>query len=299
MERLPPLNAVRAFEAAARHSSMTLAAEELHVTAGAISRQVRSLEDFLGVALFERGHRQVTLTRRGDEYYRIVAKLLEELHDATRRLKKAAGKKQLRIRAYTTFAMRWLIPRLASFHSAHPKIEVLLTASLQPVDFARDDLDGAIRLGPGDWPGVNAWRLAPNVLAPVCSRALLRSGPPLRKPEDLAQYTLLHSIARPDDWKSWLRAMKVSRDVDPHAGLSYESSAMAYQAAIGGQGVAIAQLFLVEDDIAAKRLVLPFRDRTLDMGAFTYYLVTPSGRRESAPMAQFREWLLAQMGPAG
>ena len=113
MDRLPPLNAVRAFEAAARHCSVTEAANELHVTPGAVSRQVHALEEFLGMALFERGHRQIKLTRRGDEYYKVVAKLLELLHDATRRVKKGAQKKQLRIRAYTTFAMRWLIPRLS------------------------------------------------------------------------------------------------------------------------------------------------------------------------------------------
>jgi LysR family glycine cleavage system transcriptional activator len=294
VDRLPPLNAVRAFEAAARHSSITAAADELHVTPGAVSRQVHLLEDFLGLALFERGHRQIKLTRRGDEYYKTVSNLLVLLHDATRRVKRASQKKQLRIRAYTTFAIRWLIPRLSSFHSAHPRIEVLLTASLQPVDFARDDLDGAIRLGPGDWPGVNAYRLAPNVLAPVCSPGLLRSGASLKRPADLAQHTLLHSIARPDDWEHWLKAMKADRVVDAHAGLTYESSAMAYQAAITGQGVAIAQLFLVEEDIAAKRLVMPFRNKTLDMGAFTYYLVTPAARRESTPMTQFREWLIEQ-----
>jgi LysR family glycine cleavage system transcriptional activator len=294
MVRLPPLNAVRAFEAAARHCSVTEAANELHVTPGAVSRQVHALEEFLGVALFERGHRQIKLTRRGDEYYRTIAKLLELLHDATRRIKKGAQRKQLRIRAYTTFAIRWLIPRLSSFHAAHPRIEVLLTASLQPVDFARDDLDGAIRLGPGDWPGVNAYRLAPNILAPVCSPALLRSGTSLKRPADLAHHTLLHSIARPDDWDHWLKAVGAGRDVDSHAGLTYESSAMAYQAAIAGQGVAISQLFVVEEDLNAKRLVTPFRNKTLDMGAFTYYLVTPAARRESAPMTQFREWLIEQ-----
>jgi LysR family glycine cleavage system transcriptional activator len=293
---MPPLNAVRAFEAAARHASVTLAADELHVTPGAVSRQVHALEEFLGIALFERKHRQIKLTARGGEYYREVTKVLDQLRDATRRAKKASQKKQLQIRAYTTFAIRWLIPRLSTFHAAHPKIEVLLSASLQPVDFARDNLDAAIRLGAGDWPGMNAYRLAPNILAPVCSPALLRSGYPLKRPTDLAEHTLLHSIARPDDWQQWLEAMKVARDVDAHAGMTYESSAMAYQAAIAGQGVAIAQLFLVEEDLAAKRLVLPFRDKRLDMGAFTYYLVTPMSRRESASMAQFREWLLQQCG---
>jgi LysR family glycine cleavage system transcriptional activator len=297
MDRLPPLNAVRAFEATARHLSVTAAANELHVTPGAVSRQVHALEAFLKIALLVRGHREISLTPRGQDYYKAITRSLELLRDATGVVKRAAQKRQLRIRAYTAFAMRWLIPRLSSFHAAHPKVEVLLTASLEPVDFARDDLDGAIRLGAGDWPGVKAHRLAPNILAPVCSPALRRSGPPLRRPADLEEHTLLHSIARPDDWARWLEASGV-KNVDPHAGLTYESSALAYQAAIAGQGLAIAQLFLVEEDVAAKRLILPFR-KTLDMGSFTYYLVTPADRRESAQMTQFREWLLEQCGTPG
>ena len=297
MDRLPPLNAVRAFEATARHLSVTAAADELHVTPGAVSRQVRGLEEFLKIALFVRGHREISLTPRGQDYYKAISKSLELLRDATGLVRRAAQKRQLRIRAYTTFAMRWLIPRLSSFHAAHPKVEVLLTASLEPIDFVRDDLDGAIRLGAGDWAGVKAHRLAPNILAPVCSPALRRSGPALKRPADLVEHTLLHSIARPDDWARWLEANAV-KNVDPHAGLTYESSALAYQAAIAGQGLAIAQLFLVEEDLAAKRLVLPFR-KTLDMGSFTYYLVTPADRRESPQMTQFREWLLEQCATPG
>src|SRR5262245_28308899 len=295
MDRLPPLNAVRAFEATARRLSVTAAAKELHVTPGAVSRQVRALEDFLGIALFERGHREISLTRRGAEYYEVVGKCFELLRGGTGRAKKAAQKRQLRIRAYTTFAMRWLIPRLSGFHAAHPNIEVLLTASLDPVDFSRDDLDGAIRLGDGNWAGVKAHRLVPNILAPVCSPRLMKSGPPLKRPADLARHTLLHSIARPDDWQYWLEANGVD-DIDPHAGLTYESSALAYQAANEGQGLAIAQRFLVDDDLRSKRLVMPFR-KTVDMGAFTYYLVTPGTEadpKESPQMAEFREWLLEQ-----
>ena len=293
MDRLPPLNSLRAFEAAARHLSITVAADELHVTPGAVSRQIRMLEEVLGVQLLHRGHRQITLTRPGDDYYRAVTKAMDGLREATLRLTKRAKCKQLKVRAYTTFAMRWLIPRLSSFHAANPGIEVLLTASLDPVDFRKEDIDGAIRLGDGKWSGVNTYRLGPNVLLPVCSPGLIAAGARVRKPADLQHQTLLHSIARPDDWRYWLEAAGVEGQVDARGGMTYQSSAMAYAAAIEGQGFAIAQHFLVAADLESGKLVAPFR-QTVDMGDFTYYLLTPADRKESASMATFRTWLLAQ-----
>jgi LysR family glycine cleavage system transcriptional activator len=293
MDRLPPLNALRAFEAAARHLSITLAADELHVTPGAVSRQVKALEDVLGLQLFERGHREITLTRDGADYHRAVTRALDALREATRKLTHTRQRKTLKIRAYTTFAMRWLIPRLSGFHAAHPDIEVLLKASLEPVDFRKEDIDGAVRLGDGHWPGAHTHRLVANILAPVASPGLLKTGPKLKKPADLARHTLLHSIARPDDWGTWLEAAGARGTVDPRAGMSYESSAMAYAAAIEGQGLAIAQLFLVADDLQAGRLVMPFK-HTVDMGDFTYYLLTPSHRAETASMKTFRLWMLDQ-----
>lgn len=292
MDRLPPLNAIRAFEVVARRLSITVAAEELHVTPGAVSRQVRTLEDALGLQLLVRGHRQITLTRAGEEYYRGVTKAMDALRDATSRLTRRTRRTQLKIRAYTTFAMRWLIPRLSSFHAANRGIEVLLTASLDPVDFRREDIDGAIRLGDGKWPDVNTYRLVSNVLTPVCSPALATA---VRKAGDLQRQVLLHSIARPDDWAFWLAASKAEGEVDSRSGMTYQSSAMAYAAALEGQGFAIAQRFLVEDDLASGKLVAPFR-KVVDMGDFTYYLLTPSDRKESPSMATFRKWLLAQFG---
>jgi len=297
MDRLPPLNAIRAFEAAARHLSITVAAEELYVTPGAVSRQIRALEEVLGVQLLHRGHRQISLTRAGEDYYRAVTAALDALREATDRITKRAKRMQLKIRAYTTFAMRWLIPRLSSFHAANPGIEVLLTASLDPVDFRKEDIDGAIRMGDGKWSGVNVYRLVSNVLVPVCSPLLLDAGPAVTNPADLRHHTLLHSIARPDDWRYWLEAAGVDREVDPDGGMTYQSSAMAYAAAVEGQGFAIAQRFLVADDLASGKLVAPFR-QTVDMGDFTYYLLTPANRKESASMATFRAWLLEQFEPS-
>lgn len=293
MDRLPPLNAIRAFEAAARHLSITLAADELNVTPGAVSRQIKGLEDALGVQLLKRGHRQISLTRQGSDYFRAITRALDELREATRRLKRRSQRRQLKIRAYTTFAMRWLIPRLSGFHAAHPDIEVLLKASLEPVDFRKEDIDGAVRLGDGHWAGANAYRLVSNILAPVASPALLEHGPKLRKPADLAHHTLLHTIARPDDWAFWLESVGALERVDARAGMTYESSAMSYAAAIEGQGLAMAQLFLVEQDLKEGRLVCPFK-QTLDMGDFTYYLLTPAHRDESPSMTTFRVWMLEQ-----
>ncbi|MEX5343313.1 transcriptional regulator GcvA [Pseudomonas sp. I2] len=292
-DRLPPLNAVRAFEAVARHSSITLAADELNVTPGAVSRQIRSLEEYMEQPLFTRGHRQITLTPAGRQYFEAVARIIEQLRSATRNLKRPPERRQIKVRAYTTFAMQWLIPRLASFHHDHPKIEVLLSASLDPVDFQRDDLDAAIRLGAGDWPNCNCHVLSDNLLAPVCAPALLTSPPGLDAPTQLARHTLLHSLARPDDWACWLQAIGVIGQVDARAGMSYQSSSMAYAAAVGGQGVAMAQLFLVEKELREGTLVRPF-PQVVDKGAYTYYLLTPAHRPESADMQVFRHWLLEQ-----
>jgi LysR family glycine cleavage system transcriptional activator len=293
MERLPPLNAVRAFEAAARHLSITQASLELNVTPGAVSRQIQLLEEFIGTPLLMRGHREISLTREGAQYFKVVTKSIELIREATRQLKGGGERKRLRVRAYTTFAMRWLIPRLSSFHATHPKVEVVLTTSLEMVNFKKEDLDCAIRLGDGNWPGVNSYRLVPNILVPVCSPELLKSGPKLKKPADLRHFNLLHSIARADDWKYWLEACGVQDKVDPGAGLTYQTSAMVYSAAIEGHGIAMAQLFLVEDDLRSGKLVRPLPE-TVDMGDYTYYLLTPIERKESTPMKQFRTWLLDQ-----
>lgn len=292
-DKLPPLNAVRAFEAVARHLSITLAADELNVTPGAVSRQIRTLEEFMEQPLFTRGHRQVSLTPAGEQYFNAVARLIEELRTATRHLKRPTKRRQIKVRAYTTFAMQWLIPRLASFHLENPKIEVLLTASLDPVDFQKEDLDAAIRLGAGDWPNCISYVLSDNLLAPVCSPALLATEPGLRSPADIAEYTMLHSIARPDDWAYWLEATGVIGQVDATAGMIYQSSSMVYAAAIGGQGIAMAQLFLVGKELREGTLVRPF-EQTVDRGAYTYYLLTPKHRPEREDVSIFRQWILEQ-----
>ncbi|WP_431857807.1 transcriptional regulator GcvA [Azospirillum sp.] len=291
MNRLPPLNAVRAFEAAARLMSIRKAAAELFVTAGAVSRQVKVLEEFLGTELFTRGHRAVALTPAGERYFAEVSRHLAGLRNATIHLKEDKGRPTLKLRAYTTFAMRWLIPRLASFHGLYPDIDVQLSASLDAVDFDREDVDAAVRLGSGNWQGQQADRLMQNLLVPVCSpRFAAERG--LNQPDDLAGILLLHSLARPDDWARWLSAAG-AKDVNAYAGIKYESSAMSYQAAAEGHGVAIAQKALVADDLKQGRLCQPFAVE-LDMAEFTYYFVFPIGRERTRELEAFRQWLKTQ-----
>jgi LysR family glycine cleavage system transcriptional activator len=297
MDKLPPLNALRAFEAAARHLSVTLAAEELFVTPGAVSRQVRQLEEFLATPLFLRGHQQIALTRHGAEYFKAISRSLNDMREATLRLGRRVQKQALRIRAYTTFSMRWLIPRLSDFHARHSEIEVSLTTSLEDVDFDREDIDGAIRLGDGLWRGAHSHWLAPNLLCPVMSPGLPRADAPLRSPGDLSHYTLLHSLARADDWAEWLTSVG-ALDVDARAGTMFQSSSLAYAAAIQRQGIAMAQLFLVEEDLRSGELVKAF-DFVLDRGRFTYYLLTPSDRPEKPQMTAFRQWILERAEQPG
>ena len=283
---------MRAFEAAGRLSSIRRAAAELHVTPAAISRQVKVLEAYLGIQLFSRGNRAVTLTPAGQQYLSEISTHVAAIRRATGKLIEARGRRVLHIRAYTTFAMRWLIPRLSSFHSSHPEVEVSLTTSLDWVDFDREHVDAAMRLGTGDWAGVHADRLVANELVPVCSPALVASAAMPLKPDYLRKQVLLHSLARPDDWANWLHAAKVI-DLDCYSGLKYESSVLAYQAAIEGHGFAIAQRVLVDSDLQSDRLVAPF-DLTLDMGRNTYYLVFPTSRLPSPELTLFRHWLNSQ-----
>lgn len=292
MDRLPPLNPLRAFEAAGRLQSIRRAAEELSVTPGAVSRHVQSLEMFLGVRLFRRHAREIVLTAEGEQYLAKVSEHLDGIREATRALTGRRGKDILRIRAYTTFAMKWLIPRLSSFHAGNQTTEVRLTTSNETVDFDRENLDGAIRLGDGRWPGVELDRLMPNELVPLCTPEYGRRHG-LQNPEDLQGTLLLHSLVRSDDWQYWLKAAGAS-GIDPYSGDKYASSTLAYQATLEGHGIMIAQKALFLDDLRAGRLVQPI-PFSLDRGAFTYYLIYPRRSSRNPAFRRFREWLLDEV----
>ncbi|MBT5495353.1 MAG: transcriptional regulator GcvA [Alphaproteobacteria bacterium] len=288
--RLPPLNALRTFEAAGRHVSFIHAAEELSVTPGAVSRQVKVLEQWLGAPLFRRAHKQVSLTPLGRSYLEAVGEPLDALAMATDRASRREATRPLAIYCYPTFALRWLVPRWGRFYDAHPEIDVQLTTSLQPVDFARDDYDAAIRVGDrlDAQPGLAAIKLVDVELIPVCSPEI---GESLNRPSDLTGATLLHNAPRPRDWRRWLELAEIT-GIDPDAGPRFDSLNLSIQAAIGGVGVGIAIRALVEEELASGRLIQPFGPSRLSSRPF--YLTYPSHHARDKRLAVFAKWLNAE-----
>lgn len=288
--RLPPLNAVRAFEAAARHLSFTKAAKELHVTQAAISHQVKALEAYLGLKLFRRLNRALVLTEEGQTYLPPVKRIFDHLYDATRRLTENEARGKLTVSVIASFAARWLVPRLGRFREAQPDIDVRVAPSGHLVDFAREDVDVGIRYGRGRYPGLRVDRLMTEDILPVCSPALLEGSRPLKRPSDLRHHTLLHDEGH-GEWRTWLLAAGVD-DVDATRGTIFTDSGMLIQAAAAGQGVALARGALAADDLASGRLVRPF-DFNLP-AEFAYYIVCPEATADQPKVVAFREWLLQE-----
>ncbi len=289
--RLPPLNALRAFEAAARQLSFTRAGEELHVTQAAISHQVKALEQWLGLALFRRRGRAIVLTENGQTYLAAVREGLDLLADATDRLTQRQDSGILTVSTMASFAAAWLVPRLGRFRALHSDIDVRLSASDEIVEFARDDVDLAIRYGDGHWPGVEVVPLMTEDLFPVCSPALLMGPHPLRQPEDLRHHTLLHDDMR-ETWRLWLLAAGVD-GVDPDRGPGYNLSTLVIDAAVDAQGVALARSALIGDHLASGRLVRPF-DIQLP-AEFAYYLVHPARALDHPKVRAFRDWVMREV----
>lgn len=290
--RLPSLNGLRAFEAAARHLSFTLAASELNVTQTAISHQIRRLEEELGIRLFIRQNRALALTPEARDYLPGVRAAFNDLRLATDRLLRKDDDKVLTVSTLASLAAKWLLPRLTDFQEQHPGIDVRITTSTSLVDFQRDNVDAAIRYGRGQWPGLRTDWLMADELFPVCSPSLLRGDKPLRQPEDLRGYPLLHtSNANSDDWRLWLTAAGLPADIARQPGITFDMIFMTIQAAIDGIGVAMGRTSYVQDDIAKGRLVVPFKIALpADAG---FYLVAPEGRRETPKLTAFRQWMLA------
>lgn len=292
--RLPPLTALRAFEAAARLGSFTRAANELHVTQAAISHQVKILEEWLSLRLFERHGHSLSLTQAGKSYLPQLSKALDIFASATGQLLNAGEQGALRVTALPSFASRWLAPRLARFRTAHPGIDVHVTSALEPYDFSSGTYDAAIRLGQGRWPGLRADLIAHEYLSPLCSPELQSGAYPLHTPDDLQFQTLLHDQPR-DAWQRWLDGAGAGNlMLADRGGLSFTDSALVLQAAVAGQGVAIGRLFLASDDLAAKRLVRPFSHQL--QNDFSYWLVYPKASADLPRVALFRSWLLAEAG---
>ena len=290
--RLPSLNGLRAFEAAARHLSFTNAATELNVTQTAISHQIRRLEEELGIRLFVRQNRALALTPQAKDYLPGVRAAFNDLRLATDRLLRKDNDHVLTVSTLASLAAKWLLPRLSAFQEAHPGIDVRITTSTALVDFRSGDVDAAIRYGRGHWPGVRADWLTADELFPVCSPALLTGNRPLRSPQDLADHTLLHtSGVYDDDWRLWLTAAGLPADISKLPGLTFDLILMTVQAALDGIGVAMGRTSYVEADIAKGRLVVPFKI-TLPTDA-GFYLVSPEGRTDTPKLAAFRQWLKA------
>ena len=305
--RFPPLNALRAFEAAARHASFKIAAKELHVTPGAVSHQVKLLEDHLGVALFRRLTRALELTTEAQAMLPKVREGLEALHAAVDRVRAREDMIPLTVVAPPNFAARWLVPRLASFTSAHPDIELHIASRQAMVDgrdnghamVAEEDSRAGspvamVRFGSGLYPGSHVDEVFSAVYVPVCSPMLLKGDHPLRKPADLRFHTLLHDDtvidegARPS-WNDFLQSVGVT-DIDATRGPHFSDAALAMDAAIEGMGVTLAIRSLLTAEIKAKRLVVPF-DIAAPTG-YAYYLVTPEAAGENRALSSFRQWLL-------
>jgi LysR family glycine cleavage system transcriptional activator len=286
--RLPPLGAMRAFEAASRHGNFTRAADELSVSQGAVSRQVALLESWLKVRLFVRHARGIELTPKGAVFFRTVRSALDQLEQGTRQLQQKPDTRSLRIKVPPTFAIRWLVPRLARFHAAAPHIDVQITTSHQPVSFDREEVDVCIHSDRQPLAGAECRRLFGERLLPVCSPRLFVCGTSLAAPRDLAGHVLVCSLHRPRDWPTWLAAAGV-RDIDGNDGMKVENSALAYQAAIDGLGIVIAQRGFVADDLAAGRLVAPFALEVAGDGA--YWLACPPDRPRNEAVAAFESWI--------
>ncbi|AOJ89721.1 LysR family transcriptional regulator [Burkholderia sp. MSMB0856] len=291
--RFPPLNALRAFEAAARHLNFRLAADELGVTQGAVAQQVRHLEDVVEIQLFRRLPRGLALTREGLEYFSSVQRALQIIADAT----DALGQRPMVLAVSTTpsFASKWLIPRLSDFGRLHPDIEVRVIADERLASFRADGVDIAIRLGKPPFPaGLVAQLLFPLDIFAVASPTLLDSGPPIRTPADLSKHALLHDAH--DLWPEFIEKLGGTGQTDPTKGPRFSQSLLAIDAAVAGQGIALTSEPLVERDIAEGRLRRVF-DFSFPM-SLGFYVVFPQANAHSEALEAMRRWLFAQYGGA-
>jgi LysR family transcriptional regulator, glycine cleavage system transcriptional activator len=296
---LPALDLLVGFEAAARHLSFTKAGEELFLTQSAVSRQIKELEDQLGVELFQRRHRALALTDAGKSFYASAAQVLTTMRAATDRLRAQAGKKGLSVTTTHSFAALWLIPRLAGFTRSRPGIDVRIMADTRVQDLDRDGLDLAIRHGPASLAGSNAVRLMGERVFPVCSPKLVKDkSKPLREPQDLRYHCLLQY----DDpegrhpwlhWKTWLEVERIA-DLRPAGTLSFSGYEQIIPAAVAGHGVGLGRTPLVKDLLASGELVAPFKSSADPARA--YYAVVSKSAEGRLEVAEFVAWLKQEAG---
>jgi LysR family glycine cleavage system transcriptional activator len=290
VRRLPALNALKAFEAAARYESFTKAAVELCVTQGAVSHQVKALELELGLKLFRRERQRLLITEAGRSYLEVVRDAFDRLAIGTERLLQRQNTGVLAVTTSPNFASKWLVHRLGRFAEDHPGIDLRISASVQHIDFAREDIDMAIRHGDGQWPGLHVTRLCVEELFPVCSPKLLHGRGAIRTPRDLKRHMLLHTDDR-SGWAKWLDEAGVLWG-DLGSGPVFNQASMAIDAAIDGQGIALARTALAAWDLIAGRLVRPF-PLALTV-PYAYWIVCPRANADLPKVTIFRQWLLSE-----
>lgn len=290
LRKLPALNALKAFEAAARHESFTRAAGELCVTQGAVSHQVKALETELGLKLFLRERQRLILTQAGRDYLTVVRDAFDRIAIGTARVLQRQDSGMLTVSTSPDFAAKWLVHRIGRFSAVHPGIELRVSAAMHHVDFSREDVDMAVRHGDGTWSGLDAVRLCTERLLPVCSPKILKTGRRKAGPGDLAKLPLLH-LDDEAGWTHWLRAAGVE---PPKAsgGLILNRASMLIDAAADGQGVALARTALAAWDLLEGRVVVPF-DRGPQLKN-VYWIVAPRATSNSPKIKLFRDWLLAE-----
>lgn len=290
--RFPPLSALQSFEVASRVLSFTRAAEELHVTPAAISHRIKTLEERLGTSLFHRENNKLLLTDRGLAYIPAVREALELIAQATAQVGEEQTSGTLNLSLLPTFAVRWLVPRLADLQRSCLDIDLRLSTTYKLIDFAKENFDAAVRYGQGDWPGLQSTCLFHEELVPVCSPRLLDGPHPMREPGDLTQFTLLHSETCLENWPTWLNAAG-ALNVDSDSGLHFDSCLLTLQAAEDGLGITAANREYVSRDLAAGRLVAPF-SHTVEK-ELGWYFVCPEALAERPKIVDFRNWLLDQV----
>ena len=297
VRKLYPLNGLRAFEAAGRHLSFVKAADELHVTPGAISHQIKGLEEFLDVRLFRRRPQRVLLTDEGQAFLFELRTCFLKLDRAVERVLESDAPGMLSISVAPAFASKWLSPRLQRFSDGNPKIDLRISSSLATIDFQRDQFDAAIRLGRGSYAGLEAVKLFDEFATPMCSPRLLEDNNGLRTADDLQHHILLHDDSLDFDaaaphWSDWLEAAGANK-VDGNRGPHFSHPDHALQAAIDGAGVVLGWKSLALADLKAGRIVAPF-ELALPLG-LDFYLVYPKGHGERSNVEAFKKWLLQEL----
>ena len=293
MPRSPlPLNGLRAFESAARHLNLRAAAEELNVTPSAVSHQIRGIEATLGVTLFLRANKRLSLTNDGRALLPGLSEGFGRIERAVADLYNNQEQGVLTVSMAATFAMRWFMPRLPRFQQRFPDIEIRISTTQRAVKFEREDIDAAIRHGDGGWADMQCDRLFDVETTPVCSPDLMNAEVPLYGPEDLHNHILIHASARGDDWAQWFAHSGIAYK-KPARELTFETTNFALAAAIKGLGVAIADRHIVEEDVEAGRLVVPFE--FTHPHPDSYFLVCPLSQAQKPKMTRFRAWLLSEV----